>query len=420
MARVALVIAILALASVASAVNIYKHHNPIVSIDANGERAQQYIVVMNQNANGKHHPFTAASRDSFLASVLPSFRAFSARQDGQHVYSQPGFIGFSAMLSAAELSIIANDTQVAYIEEDQVITLDRHQAVEVNDIDVPTWGCDRSDQKALPLDHIYHLPITKEEAVAIPNIYVVDTGVYDKHVEFEGRAAQIADFVKDGRTQDCNGHGTHCAGTAGGKRTGIAPFANIFGVRVLNCQGSGTYAGVIAGINFVGNNHTKPAVMTMSLGGGYSKAVNDATAATMAAGVTTTVASGNENSDACNTSPASTPGAITVNAMQITDNVASFSNYGKCTTLYAPGVNVVSTWYTSPTEYKSLSGTSMATPHVAGYAALFLATKPTASHKEVHDAMICAATQGVIKGVPANTPNLFFYLNKEAMAKCLA
>jgi subtilisin family serine protease len=348
---------------------------------------------------------------------LPSFGSFSARQVGQHVYDSAGFVGFSAMLSADEAARLANDAEVQYVEEDQVISLDRNMPRDAN-IDVPTWGCDRADQRALPLDHIYRLPLQKSEAVAIPNVYVVDTGIYTKHVEFEGRASMAANFIKDGK-DDCNGHGTHVAGTVGGVSTGIIPYANLFGVRVLDCGGSGTYANVIAGIDFVTKNAIKPAVMTMSLGGGYSKAINDATAATIASGITTTVASGNENQDACRVSPASTPGAIVVNSANVKDAASSFSNWGKCTTIFAPGEAVTSAWYTGPTDYKTISGTSMATPHVAGNAALYLARKPAASPSEINDAIICASTLGTITGVKANTPNRFFYLNNVTMASCL-
>jgi len=389
----------------------------ITGIASNGELVQQYIVVL--APNGAFLPFNREARDEFIAARLPSLHAFNHRQEGQHIYNSNGFIGFSAMLTASEFATLSADNMVSYIEEDRVISLDRNMAAEVSDIQVPTWGCDRADQRALPLDNKYKLPITKEEAVAIPNVYVVDTGVYPKHNEFEGRASMAADFIGDGKNADCNGHGTHCAGTVGGLRTGIAPFANLFGVRVLDCGGSGTLSGVSAGIDWVAQNAVKPAVMSMSLGGGYSKALNDATAAAMEAGVTVVVASGNSNADACRYSPASTPGSITVNAMNIKGAKSSFSNYGKCTVIYAPGEDVVSTWYTGPDVYKSLAGTSMATPHIAGAAALILARKPNATHKQVMDALICASTANAISGSRPDTPNRLFYLEKATMEKCL-
>jgi hypothetical protein len=367
-------------------------------------------------------PFTASVRDAFISSRLPSFGGFSSsHQSGQHIYDSDGFVGFSAMLSAHQVSILSNDAEVAYIEEDRMIQIDSNIARDSDsdsdaNIDVPTWGCDRSDQRALPLDHIYRLPITKAQAVAIPNVYIVDTGIYTKHVEFEGRASIAVDFIKDGK-DDCNGHGTHVAGVVGGVRTGIAPFANLLAVRVLDCNGAGTYSNIISGINFVIKNAVKPSIMTLGFGGGYSKALNDATSAAIAAGIPTTVASGNGNQDACNFSPASTPGAIVVNSANIKDAASTFSNWGKCTTIFAPGEAITSSWYTGPTEYMTISGA--AAPHLAGNAALYLARKPTATSSEIYNAIICASTLGTITGVKADTPNRLFYLNNATMASCL-
>ena len=280
----------------------------------------------------------------------------------------------------------------------------------------PSWGLDRIDQRALPLDQQYHYDSTGKGV----DVWVIDTGVNAEHAEFEGRAVFEKNFASDGKDTDCNGHGTHVSSTVGGKTVGVAKQATIRGVKVLACNGSGTYAGVLGGINYVVAEHKKVAgrksVISMSLGGGKSDAINQAVAAAVKAGVTSVVAAGNEGSDACNVSPASTPEAITVAASDINDGHAYFSNHGPCTDIYAPGVNIKGAWIGGNDKYNTISGTSMATPHVSGVVALVLARGDAKTPEEVKSFLTSTGTKNSIKGVPAKTPNTLLYSLKSATA----
>jgi subtilisin family serine protease len=218
------------------------------------------------------------------------------------------------------------------------------------------------------------------------------------------------DEVGDGRGGiDCNGHGTHVAGTVGGSTYGVAKGVTLIAVRVLDCSGSGTNSGVIAGIDWVASNRVLPAVANMSLGGGASQAVDDAVARLTGAGVTLAVAAGNENQDACNTSPARAPSAITVGATTSSDARASFSNWGTCLDIFAPGNNITSSWYSSTTATNTISGTSMASPHVAGVAALYLQGNPSATPATVTSAITSTATTGVVTSAGTGSPNRLLY-----------
>jgi len=243
------------------------------------------------------------------------------------------------------------------------------------------------------------------------------------HTEFGGRAVFGANFAGDGKNQDCNGHGTHVAGTVGGTTYGVAKKVTIIGVKVLGCTGSGTNAGVISGIQWAATNKKgKPSVANMSLGGGYSKATNDAVAAAVKAGIAFAVAAGNENQDACNVSPASEPTAITVGSTDVSDKGkdsqsdirSSFSNWGKCVKIFAPGSLITSAWYTSNTAINTISGTSMASPHVAGAAAVYLGANPNATPAQVSAGLVAASTDGVINLLCSatackNSPNKLLY-----------
>jgi len=276
------------------------------------------------------------------------------------------------------------------------------------------WGIDRIDQRALPLDNQYHWD-TNGKGV---DVWVIDTGVNAEHVEFEGRAIFEKNFAADGKDTDCNGHGTHVSSTVAGATVGVAKAATIHGVKVLNCGGSGTYAGVLGGINYVVAEHKKVAgrksVISMSLGGGKSDAINQAVAAAVKAGITSVVAAGNESSNACNVSPASTPEAITVAASDITDKHAYFSNHGECVDIYAPGVNIKGAWIGGTDKYNTISGTSMATPHTSGVVALVLARGEATTPAEVKAHLTSTGTKSVITGVPAKTPNVLLYSLKSA------
>jgi len=317
----------------------------------------------------------------------------------KHLYKS-ALKGFAVQnISVAAANAIAADPRVVRVEADQVMTAIAIQSP-------ATWGIDRIDQSALPLDQSYSYSNDGSNVT----VYIIDTGINFDHVDFGGRASKGIDEVTVGGTAaDCNGHGTHVSGTVGGTTYGVAKNVNLVAVRVLNCSGSGTTSGVVAGIDWVTANRVLPAAANMSLGGGFSATLNQAVARAVAAGVTFAVAAGNSTADACNSSPSSEPSAITVGATDINDRFASFSNFGGCVDISAPGVSITSDWYSSNTATNTISGTSMATPHVAGAAALYLSANPSATPADVAAALTGNATANAISSVPAGTANLLLY-----------
>jgi subtilisin family serine protease len=309
--------------------------------------------------------------------------------------------GFAATMSDAAARRLAADPQVAWVEQDSRVKLITTQTG-------ATWGLDRIDQRNRPVNGTYNYDTTATNVHA----YIIDTGIRTTHVDFGGRATVGTDTVGDGQNgQDCNGHGTHVSGTVGGATFGVAKGVSLVAVRVLDCAGSGTNAGVIAGVDWVSANRITPAVANMSLGGGASAALDQAVRNSIAAGVTYAIAAGNSNANACNSSPARTAEAITVGATDINDQRASFSNFGTCLDIFAPGVNITSDWGSGDTATNTISGTSMATPHTAGAAALYLAANPTASPLTVRNALVANATPGVVGNPGTGSPNLLLFTN---------
>jgi uncharacterized protein (TIGR03437 family) len=320
----------------------------------------------------------------------------------KHLYDK-ALKGFAAEISDADAAALADDYRVKYVEEDGIASIDTTQTG-------ATWGLDRIDQRNLPLDGSYTYNTTASNVHA----YIIDTGILITHTQFGGRASVGVDEVGDGQNGiDCNGHGTHVSGTVGGSTYGVAKGVSLVAVRVLDCTGSGTNSGVIAGVNWVATNAIRPAVANMSLGGGASQAVDDAVTGAVNAGVVMCVAAGNSNVDACTTSPARAAAAITVAATGGTsgssDARASFSNFGTCVDIFAPGVSITSSWATSTTATNTISGTSMATPHVCGTAALYIGLNPTASVASVTSALTSNATSGVVTNPGTGSPNRLLY-----------
>ncbi|HLM69398.1 MAG TPA: S8 family peptidase, partial [Longimicrobium sp.] len=294
-----------------------------------------------------------------------------------------------------QLNALRNSPSVEFVEEDQRATTAATQTG-------GTWGIDRIDQRSRPLSGSYTYTSTASGVYA----YIIDTGIYAGHSNFGGRASNVYDAF-GGSGNDCNGHGTHVAGTVGSATYGVAKAVRLRGVRVLDCNGSGSFSGIIAGIDWVRVNRTNPAVANLSLGGGYSSSLNTAVTNLANSGVFVAVAAGNENQSACNVSPASASAVTTVASSTSSDAKSSFSNYGSCVDLYAPGSSITSTWNNGGTN--TISGTSMASPHVAGVGALYKATYGNASQATIDTWIKNNSTANVITGNVTGTPNRLLY-----------
>jgi subtilisin family serine protease len=328
-----------------------------------------------------------------------------AREHGvrpDYVYTH-ALTGFAGAISDAARQGLLRDNRVVRVEPDGIATIVTTQTG-------ATWGLDRIDQRA-GLNTMYNYTNTGTGVTA----YILDTGIRFSHSEFGGRAVSGFDAVDGGSADDCNGHGTHVAGTVGGANYGVAKNVSLVAVRVLNCSGSGTWSGVIAGIDWVTAHHAAgtPAVSNMSLGGGANTSVDNAVRNMIADGVSSAVAAGNGNQggraqDACKYTPARVSQAMTIGATDQSDRKTSWSNYGTCVDWFAPGLNITSAWYNGNTATRTISGTSMATPHTAGVAALYLEDNPGASPSAVSAALAANNTRGVVLNSKTANNHLLF------------
>lgn len=356
--------------------------------------ADEYVVVFKEQAFS-----WAARRVGDLGAEVSSLGASLAIQyQGQLAAQWPHALpGVGLRLSAAAADALAKDPRVALVEQNGRVTIGATQAQ-------PPWGLDRIDQRTLPLDQRF-TPVNTAPGV---NVYVIDTGIRTSHVDFAGRATWGTNQVDD-QDADCHGHGTHVAGIVGGDTYGVAKEVNLIAVKVLDCAGSGSYFSVLGGIDWVAAHHQAPAVANMSLGGDYSAALNQAVANAVAAGVPMVVAAGNEAVDACTRSPSAAPTAITVGATTEADARAYFSNYGPCVDLFAPGAAILSAGAESDTAAVTLSGTSMAAPHVAGAIALYLQDNPGATPTDIATFVTTNATAGALTEIVLGSPNRLLF-----------
>lgn len=358
----------------------------------------QYIVVMDTGAETKSTEWPSFEEGIKLATERTTDLLEDNSISVSNVEFVYGFVanGFSATLTDEELLRLREDERVVYIEPVRRVTI---ASTQTN----ATWGLDRVDQRNLPLNRTY----TWNGTGAGVWVFVFDTGIRYSHVEFGTRAFFGFDAF-GGNGSDGNGHGTHVAGTIGGNTFGVAKSANLVSIRVLNNAGSGTTSGIIAGMDWVAANHIKPAVANMSLGAPASTTVDNAVTRLFNAGVPVIVAAGNSNLDACGFSPARAARAFSVGSTTSTDARSSFSNFGSCVELFAPGSSITAAWHTSNTATNTISGTSMAAPHVAGAAAIFMGINRTATPQQVYNFLFNNSTRGIVTNSRSVNNHLLF------------
>jgi subtilisin family serine protease len=391
-ALIAAAISVSSISTAAAAPGATREQAPLLGTDNSAAIADRYIVVFKDTVERGFVNSASASVQELGGSIHQTYR---------HTIR-----GFAATMSPEAVAKVRQDPNVAYVEADTTVSISTTQTN-------ATWGIDRIDQRNRPLSTTYNYTRTGSGVTA----YIIDTGIRTTHSQFTGRTGAGFSAINDGRgTTDCNGHGTHVAGTVGGTTYGVAKGVRLVPVRVLSCSGSGSNSGVIAGIDWVTGNHTSgsPAVANMSLGGGASSALDSAVNRSLSDGVTYAVAAGNSNANACNSSPARVPGALTAGSTTSTDARSSFSNYGSCVDLFAPGSSITSAWYTSNSATNTISGTSMASPHVAGAAARYLQGNPSASPSTVSNALRTTATMNVVGNPGSNSPNRLLYVAPNA------
>ncbi len=363
-------------------------NSAIDSSQAKGIIKNQYIVILNKDI-GPAKDFAQNIAKQHGGRILQSY---DSALKGFAIYL-PDTAG------TAFIEAMKKNPQVLSVENDTVVNIDA--TTQTN----PDWGLDRIDQKALPLNSTYSYSQTGIGTT----VYIVDTGILSTHQEFSGRVLSGYTAISDGNgTTDCNGHGTHVAGTVGGTTYGVAKNVKLVPVRILGCDGSGASSNVIAGLDWILKNGSKPAVVNMSFGGAASSSLDSAVENLYNNGYVMVVAAGNSNTDACTSSPARTSNAITVAATDNTDTRASYSNYGSCVDIFAPGSQINSSWIGSNTATKVLNGTSMATPHVAGVVAELLQSTPTATPQTITSNLLNQATSDVVKN-PSGSPNRLLY-----------
>jgi len=370
--------------------------------------AAEGTILGTTNPNAIPGSYIAVLKDGAATQAQDLATRYNATVTYTYQHALHGFAGTMSETAAKQL---AADPAVAYVEQNATVSIADTQP------NPPSWGLDRIDERDLPLDNSYTYPNTASNVRA----YIIDTGIRITHTDFGGRAVWGTNTVGDGIDTDCHGHGTHVAGTTGGASYGVAKAIQLTAVKVLGCSGSGSFAGVAAGIDWVTGNHAAgaPAVANMSLGAaGSNTATENAVRNSIADGVVYAIASGNSNSDACNFTPARVAEAITVNASDINDNRASFSNWGTCTDIFGPGVSITSAWNTSDTATNTISGTSMATPHVAGGAALILGATPNLTPAQVASTMFANATLNHIINPGTGSPNRLLFVNTGAAPGC--
>jgi subtilisin family serine protease len=367
---------------------------PLLQVGLADVIPNSYIVVLNDTAPSAAD--AAAGRARALgATVAATYRS--------------ALRGYAATMSAAALDAVRQDPAVKYVTTNRTVTLEGETQSAGPDTVQPdaTWGLDRVDQRDLPLNTKYRYKASGEGV----NAYIIDSGINTTHQEFTGRIGQGVDIIDDDADPtDCYGHGTHVSGTIGGTKYGVAKDVTLRGVRVLNCAGASTEAIILEGIDWTVDNAILPAVANISLRiQPVSQAIVDAVEAASDRGIVYAVSAGNFNGDACTQSPANAPSALTTGATTINDAKASFSNYGSCVDIFAPGENITSAWIGSSSAINTISGTSMAAPHVAGAAAIYLSSHPDASVRKVTKALKKKATNDTLTGIPAGTVNKMLY-----------